>query len=296
MCVAAAISGKLYCNLDFSSLRGGDRIYVFDTEQTRYHISQFNKRIRNILKQIAPGITDQEVQRRLKVYGLRPADSIEERTNFVIKEINDNRNEIGIVFIDGIRDLIRDINDSARSIEIVTKLMALATYSDVHIMLVLHTNKGDDNARGHIGTELENKCEAVIRIYMPADNSPFSVVEPVATRNLPFETFTFHVDETTGVPYLGDVDHDLIKKSANKKPEPDEIDMERYKDLAKDWHDLTTDQAMDRIGKFFLDLKLGRDKCKKYLHNMFDIRIIEKKPIFGKNAYLYSRLDSPVDG
>ena len=35
---------------------------------------------------------------------------------------------------------------------------------DLHIHCVLHLNKGDNNVRGHIGTEMSNKAETVLVI------------------------------------------------------------------------------------------------------------------------------------
>ena len=34
----------------------------------------------------------------------------------------------------------------------------------IHIHTILHQNKGDENARGHIGTELNNKAETVLLV------------------------------------------------------------------------------------------------------------------------------------
>ena len=35
---------------------------------------------------------------------------------------------------------------------------------DVYKRQILHQNKGDENARGHIGTELNNKAETVLLV------------------------------------------------------------------------------------------------------------------------------------
>lgn len=34
----------------------------------------------------------------------------------------------------------------------------------IHIHTILHQNKNDENARGHIGTELNNKAETVMQV------------------------------------------------------------------------------------------------------------------------------------
>lgn len=61
----------------------------------------------------------------------------------------------GFVVIDGIRDLMYDINNPSESVELINDLMRWSSMHDLHIHTVLHLNKGDDNTRGHIGTRAE---------------------------------------------------------------------------------------------------------------------------------------------
>ncbi len=289
MGIAAALSGEKYCNLEITLPEGKDEVYHFDTEQSPYHVSIGNKRVMDILKHVEYEISYKELTRRFRPFAMRAADSVKVRADFIIKEIQDNSDNVGIVFIDGIRDLLDDINDPKSSSVIVSRLMALSVEANVHILLVLHTNKGDNNARGHLGTELSNKCETVFRVRMLADNSQYTIVEADATRNLPFDAFTFFINPD-GIPILGDVDIDLINKSSNRKPEPDEIDKERYLDLVCDWNNLTTSQALEEIAKYFDDFEPGNIKQGKILKYIVNNGIVEKKRIAGQNAYLYSRI------
>ena len=81
----------------------------------------------------------------------------------------------GLVIIDGIRDLMLDINNPSESVHIINKLMQWSSRYDLHIHCVLHLNKGDDNVRGHIGTELSNKAELVVMgvIDMRKESDPY---------------------------------------------------------------------------------------------------------------------------
>ena len=65
-----------------------------------------------------------------------------------------------LVVIDGIRDLVDDINDGVLAQEVMEELMQLATSGNCCIVCVLHQNKGgeDRNLRGWVGTELMNKA------------------------------------------------------------------------------------------------------------------------------------------
>ncbi len=65
-----------------------------------------------------------------------------------------------LVIVDGIRDLVNDINDGVLAQEVMEELLHLATEAECCIACVLHQNKGgeDHNLRGWIGTELMNKA------------------------------------------------------------------------------------------------------------------------------------------
>ena len=65
-----------------------------------------------------------------------------------------------LVIVDGIRDLVNDINDGVLAQEVMEELMHLATQTECCIVCVLHQNKSgeDRNLRGWIGTELMNKA------------------------------------------------------------------------------------------------------------------------------------------
>ena len=65
-----------------------------------------------------------------------------------------------LVILDGIRDLVNDINDGVVAQNVVERLMHLASEERCCIVCVLHQNKSveDRNLRGWIGTELKNKA------------------------------------------------------------------------------------------------------------------------------------------
>ena len=107
-----------------------------------------------------------------------------------------------LVILDGIRDLIADINDGVVAQDCIERLMKLASTNRCCIVCVLHQNKAaeDRNLRGWIGTELKNKafevyeCNKSERIfswsqtdtrkYDILDKLQFSVDE-VPKKNLP---------------------------------------------------------------------------------------------------------------
>lgn len=115
-----------------------------------------------------------------------------------------------LVIVDGIRDLVNDINDGVLAQEVMEELMHLATQHDCCIVCVLHQNKSgeDHNLRGWIGTELMNKAFEVYSCEKLLPQRIFSL-EQTLTRKYDIErTMYFEVGDdglpvSCGVPTDG---------------------------------------------------------------------------------------------
>lgn len=192
---------KGYRDEQFHSAVTG-KIALFDTEQAQYHVWKATKRIEQMLR-LWP--------KELEVFGLRP-DTTADRVNLIENYIY--MNEPQVVFIDGIRDLITDINDATQATEIVGKLMKWSYEKQCHICCVLHQNKADENARGHIGSEIVNKSETVLSINKLYDEPTYSEVKSVFTRGHEIKSFRFSIEG--GIPV---VKHETVK-SFERQYEP----------------------------------------------------------------------------
>jgi hypothetical protein len=166
-----------------------NQVIYFDTEQGKYHVQLAVKRICRQLGEPSP--------QNLRTYHLRSLEPAK-RMQFIEDEIYSN-DKIGFVVIDGIKDLITSINDEAEATMVTSKLLKWTEERNIHIITVLHQNKGDNNARGHIGTELQNKAETVLSITKAESNPDVSTMEAVACRNRDPETFSFEINED-GLP------------------------------------------------------------------------------------------------
>ena len=132
-----------------------------------------------------------------------------ERRNLLCEAVT--RCKPDLVIVDGIRDLVNDINDGTLAQEVMEELMHLATAHDCCIVCVLHQNKSgeDHNLRGWIGTELMNKAFEVYSCEKLMPQRIFSL-EQTLTRKYDIErTMYFEVGDdglpvSCGVPTDGD--------------------------------------------------------------------------------------------
>lgn len=66
---------------------------------------------------------------------------------------------IHAVIIDGVADIVLDVNDAEECNGIVAELHAQAIRYDCAIICVIHKNPGSDKTRGHLGSQIERKAE-----------------------------------------------------------------------------------------------------------------------------------------
>lgn len=77
------------------------------------------------------------------------------------------------VFIDGVADLLEDVNDAAEANALVSDLVKLSLEIDAPVIVVLHENPaapgGSGKTRGHLGSQLERKAESNLRVIKDAE-------------------------------------------------------------------------------------------------------------------------------
>lgn len=175
-------------------------VVYFDTEQSSFYVQQAIYRIH----QISNG---NGFQTRFYSFCLRPYTPSERLE--LIEFVFDNFKNLGFVVIDGIRDLIRDINSPEESTMISSKLLKWSERSGAHIMTVLHENISDGKLRGHIGTELMNKAETVIRVEKEKEDPGISKISCDMVRGLDFEPIYFRVNDN--IPEVVSLDYQQKK-------------------------------------------------------------------------------------
>ena len=186
--VAAAVTNTTVLNYRACLPEGKRKILYFDTEQSKYHCHNVLERIYKL-----SGLSVKKDDPRLLFWGLR--EYTPKLRIALIDYALRKHQEVGLVIIDGLRDLMYDINNGKEATDVMTVLMAWTSVYDLHIHTVLHLNKNDNNPRGHIGTELENKAETVLIISKNLQNNSISEVRPMHMKDKEFSTFAFHIDD-----------------------------------------------------------------------------------------------------
>jgi hypothetical protein len=193
--ITALLSQNEYAGFT-SKLQGN--ILLIDTEQGRRRTNSVVRRIYRLLNlDFAAQIPN------FTAISIREL-SANERLEVLEKAIKTE--SFSIVFLDGFADLVQNTNDLEECSRKVSQLMKLSEDHNTHICSVVHTNPNSDKTRGHIGSELQRKCETVALVKKDSDTT--STVSPQYCRNKEFESFSFFVNtlglpETCDLPPLG---------------------------------------------------------------------------------------------
>ena len=124
--------------------------------------------------------------------------------------------------------------------------MRWAESFNCHIINILHQNKGNEHARGHLGTEMINKCESVLRVTQ--NDAKQIILEPEFTRGLAFNAIAFERDEN-GIPQLiKDWAPEQATASAAKRITPPyEVDPTVHTDIIRDTFSVSPEMLISQL-------------------------------------------------
>ena len=178
--MAAAVSTNTISNHVRGHVHDRVNIYI-DTEMGDWHSARAKKRILTMA-----GLDPRVNIPNFKHYRFRGLLTNKERlklTEYVMKSFDN----IGFVVIDGIVDLAsKGVNDEEEATEMASKLLQWTSEKDCHISVVLHENKNDRNAKGHLGALLTQKAESAVSLAKSENTPSASDIVPEYTRNIEF--------------------------------------------------------------------------------------------------------------
>lgn len=230
--VASALTGKKILNYEAHFPDNKRKVLYFDTEQSSYHCHKVLERINRLA-----GFPEDFDSDLIEFVMLREYNPIDRRQ--IIEFALAERPEIGLVIIDGLRDLLFDINNSTEAAEVIGLLMRWTSVYNIHIHTVLHLNKADDNVRGHIGTELNHKAETILQVTKSETDSNISEVQATLIRDKDFLPFAFRINDE-GLPELVE-GHDFCPKKTRNSF--------NFENLGEEMHRKALDIAFENADK-----------------------------------------------
>ena len=108
------------------------------------------------------------------------------------------------VFIDGVADMVLDVNDAEACNKFVAELHELAGRYDCSIICVIHKNPGSDKTRGHLGSQLERKAETNLTLEKDGETT---IVYSIKQRRAPIykaDGLVFAWSEDAGMHVVSD--------------------------------------------------------------------------------------------
>ena len=98
---------------------------------------------------------------RLKIVSLKPYN-VEERLKYVLQAIRENNPDF--VFLDGIVDLVQDFNKPDECKSLLDTIAKVTERNNCAFLTLIHENKNDENARGHLGSFVQQKASEVYSV------------------------------------------------------------------------------------------------------------------------------------
>jgi hypothetical protein len=162
----------------------------FDTEQGEYDSYTTIRRVKKMTGD----------SNNLLAFNLRPF-SPDERCKLIEYAFEKYGKRTAFCVIDGIADLARGINDEEEATRVSTMLLRITKVYNCHVSIVIHQNKNDNFATGHLGSALMKKSEIIISVNKCPQNKLYSDVNCDMSRGPDFDPFviTFNKD---GLPEI----------------------------------------------------------------------------------------------
>ena len=174
------------------------RVLWYDTEQSDNSTQDIlvNRIIPLFHRQMGPD--EPFPEHMFDIFNVRNVDRAN-REAYFLEAIEHYRPDL--VILDGIRDLVSDINDGTVAQDMMEKLMKTAQAFNCCIVCVLHQNKSGDSRdpRGWLGTELLNKAYDVFATEKFLPQRIFKL-EQLYTRKYDIEQCLYFTVDDEGLP------------------------------------------------------------------------------------------------
>jgi hypothetical protein len=200
------LSGRNNFGGDIKGHRVDQCLLHIDTEQGKWHAQRVFKR--------AIDMSEMDGSQCYYTFALREI-GYKKRIEFIEYLLKSDNQNIGLLIIDGIADLVSDVNNLEESNGCIQKLMEWSSIYNIHIITVIHSNFGSDKPTGHLGSFLEKKAETQIQLEANTVNKEWVTVKCKRSRGYAFETFSFKVNDLGLPEVVGDL-YDPLKRNGER--------------------------------------------------------------------------------
>jgi hypothetical protein len=161
--LAAGLLNDSIWNIRVSLTKTQPEICLIDTEQSYYDLFQSLKRLAAIVRRPLADIQN------FSVYTARAGDVAD--ICKLIELILTNNPKIGLLAIDGLLDLVNDINDVRESKAAITFIKQICDKYNVAIIGIIHQNKGTNFSLGHLGAFASRFAQSEFSITKSDDDN-----------------------------------------------------------------------------------------------------------------------------
>lgn len=154
--IASAISKRTIFDMNLFLFQDKPKIALFDTEQSNFDIERVLTRINKLAK-------IKDIHKDLNVY-LLSEDTSTNIVKLIQVYLNNYGKETGIIIIDGLLDLVENMNNEAEAKQIIRLLKKWAKQHKILIICVLHLGKKENNTLGHVGSASDRYAQSTLKI------------------------------------------------------------------------------------------------------------------------------------
>lgn len=162
-----------------------DIVYV-DTEQSPAKTKEFLNRVYRIA-----GISQE--QKKIRFYNIRKYE-LEDRFE-ILKALLEDAASIGLLVIDGIADIVGDINDLNKATALGDMIFKNLR-DDMTLVTAIHEGKDGQGAMGHIGQYLEKKCSGTIALFKNREKKVHTIKCKMVREGNDFDDIQFTWNDT----------------------------------------------------------------------------------------------------
>jgi hypothetical protein len=190
--IASAIMSSAFCDgfLGFTTKLGGEpRVLNFDTEQGLGHWIEGSRRV----------IRDAGHYERPPGFHSHHTRDCTVEMRIELLEYALGLYTPDIVVVDGVTDLVYDLNSQEEATRIGGKLMQWSVKFNCLVVAIIHITKGTGYMTGAVGTYLEKKCQTAIKCEKDEKDEGVSWIACQYARDKGFAPFGIMYDEADEV-------------------------------------------------------------------------------------------------